>query len=66
MGIFTTMTDIAIVQHYADGKTAKEIGALYNKSTRCVEKRLVKMKAAYFAVTVQHLVAIFLRRGIIE
>lgn len=60
------MTDIEIVQLLSDGKTVKEIASEMNVNSRAVEHRIVLMRSKYFAWTCSHLVAIFIRKKLIE
>lgn len=60
------MSDIEIVQHMAGGLTVKEIAVKCKVKFKDVENRIVKMKGLYFALTAAHLVAIFMRKKLIE
>ena len=66
MGNKSTVTNNQIVRLLSLGKTATEISVKYNLSPRTIEKRLEIIRAAYQVNNTTHLVAHFLRLGIIK
>lgn len=60
------MTNEEVVQHLADGKSVKEISALSGIKARTIEGKIVRMKYRTYSLTVAHLVANYLRKGLIK
>lgn len=59
-------THADLIQMYAEGKSTVEIAIALNISTRTVEKRVLKLRKEYGATHLGHLIAIYLRREIIQ
>jgi DNA-binding CsgD family transcriptional regulator len=60
------MTTIEIVQLLSFGYSVKEIGEMNGINRRTLEARIDRERGKVFANTVAHLVAIYLRKGLIK
>ena len=58
--------DAEIAQMLADGKTATEIGNILNINKRTFEYKVSNAKKRALAETLPHLVANYLRKGLIK
>lgn len=64
--IVVSEVEAKIVSHYANGLAAKEIGEKLKISHRTVESHIANLKRTFDCNSVTHLVAHFLREGLIK
>ena len=60
------MTDIQIVKMLSNGYTVKEIAEKEETNIRSMEARLIRIKDKSNAENIPHLVANYLRKGLIK
>ena len=63
---FCHMSETSLVQQLANGCKAYEIAATEKKSIHAVKRRIERIKKRCHAANTPHLVAIFMRKKLIE